>query len=225
VPPIAADGRVFANGEGSNAVAYGLRERDGKLVWTQYLTGAGLPSLGDGGLFLTSNCFYYRLSPSDGTLIWTHQECVGGGPDASEYMNKRLYILQYPAGDVVDTATGNVVGSYPTYGATPALFTLGLKELGVSQQSDTTIGCWNAKTGQLVWQFSAEFEIQAPPIVVNSVVYFVDGVANLYALNPKNGKKIWSDNVGDYGPSPMLSAGQDTLVVTNNSKVIAYRSQ
>lgn len=223
--PVAADGRIYASGEGSNAIAYSLRDRDGKLVWSKNLIGDGLPTLGEGGLFLTSGCFYYRLSPTDGTLIWEHDECAGGGPDSAAYMNGRLYVPQYRAGDVVDAATGNVVGSYPTYGATPAVFALRRRIFGVSQQGDTTLGCWNAETGELVWQFAADYEIQTSPIVVNGVAYITDSSGNLCALNAKKGKKIWSENVGDYAYAPILSAGQDTLVVIDNSKVIAYRAQ
>ncbi len=224
VAPIASKGQVFANGEGGNGIAYSLRETDGKLLWTQNLPSAGLASLGGGGLFVTSSCFYSRLSPVDGTLLWSGGQCVGGGPDASAYFKKRLYATGYDAGNIIDAADGTLVGTFPA-GGTPAMFTLGHKNFGVAQDGDSTLGCWNAATGKPVWEFTAAFEIQTAPIVVNGVVYATDALANLYALNPENGKKIWSDNVGDLGYAPILSAGQGTLVLANDTKIIAYRPQ
>lgn len=71
-------------------MAYSLRENDGRLQWIHDLMGAGLPSLGDGGLFVTSGCFYQRLSAIDGALPWTNEQCVGGGHVESAYAFGRL---------------------------------------------------------------------------------------------------------------------------------------
>jgi outer membrane protein assembly factor BamB len=118
-----------------------------------------------------------------------------------------------------------VVGTYPNWGGTPAVFSLHGSDFGVSQQNDNTIGCWNATTGELLWQFTAAGELLTPPIVVNEVIYQTDRNANLYALNPKNGRTLWSDNLGDFGDTPMISAGQSTLIVANGSRIFAYRPQ
>jgi outer membrane protein assembly factor BamB len=224
VGPIASGSRVYANGEGDNAIAYSVRESDGALLWTRNLTGAGLPLLGDGGLFLTSGCFYYRLSPLNGALLWENQQCVGGGPDPSAYLGQRLYVPAYPAGNIVETGAGKIVGTYPTYGSVAAVFPVKRKVFGISQQGDKTLGCWDASTGQLVWSFFAPFELQTPPIVVNGVVYITDASGNLFGLKAETGRQTWSDNVGDLGYAPFISAGQNMLVVANDSTVIAYRS-
>jgi outer membrane protein assembly factor BamB len=156
--------------------------------------------------------------------LWSGGQCVGGSSAASAYFKKRLYATGDEAGNIIDAVDGTLAGTFPP-GGTPAMFTLGHKNFGVAQDGDSTLGCWNAVTGKPVWEFKAASEMQTAPIVVNSVLYATDSLANLYALNLENGKQIWSDNVGDLGYAPILSAGQDALVLANDTKIIAFRPQ
>jgi outer membrane protein assembly factor BamB len=215
---------VFVNGEGNNAIAYSLREKDGKLLWQTNLIGAGLPSLGDGSLFLTSNCYYYRLSPADGSVIWAATQCAGGGPRPSAYRDEHLYVADIPAGNIVDSGNGEILAGYPSYIAPPAVFARGKKIFGLSLEDDTNLDCWDAVTGELVWQFNDETETQTPPVVVNGTIYVATNSA-LYGLNPKNGKPLWSDPIPGGIFAAGLNAGADTLVLTTGTKVIAYRPQ
>ena len=223
-PPIAADGRVFASGSGSNGLAYSLREKDGRLEWSRYIAAAGFPSLADGGLFLTSGCDYYRLSPVDGSQIWTTGQCVGGGAQVSAYSNGRLYVSGIPTGNIVDGSDGKLLGTSPPQQSEAAFFTSGGKFFGLSLNSNDVLRCWNAKTGGGAWHFTDLSDGATPPVVVNGVVYFGTAQGAVYALSEETGKPVWSDNVGS--PSaPTLSAGQGTLIAMAGGQVIAYRPQ
>lgn len=226
VPPIATGGHVFAYGEGDNAVAYSLKEKTGQVSWMQNIIGAGEPTLGVDGLFLASDCFYYRLDPSNGSIIWSDTRCEGGLSDPSADVNGRLYVSGGSSGTIVDASSGALIDSFPEWYAPPVLFTDArgkLRGLSISNEN-ADLSCWNAKTGAELWEFSSGYELESAPVVVNGVIYIGDSEGTLYALNQKNGKTVWSDTLGGQGV-PILTAGQDTLIVTWGTKVIAYRPE
>lgn len=133
----------------------------------------------------------------------------------------------FPAGNVVNATDGQIVGTFPTaFAAIWAMFVFHRSVFGVSLQNTTILGCWSARTGALAWQFADGTGVGlTTPTVVNRTVYVANSSGVLYALNPKNGKKLRSDSVGNFGGIPMLSAGQGTLVMTDDARAFAYRQQ
>ena len=54
--------------------------------------------------------------------------------------------------------------------------------------------CFNATSGEKIWEFDANGKIYSSPAVADGVVYFATNVPNgtVYALNAENGSLIWS---------------------------------
>ncbi|MDE3166992.1 MAG: PQQ-binding-like beta-propeller repeat protein, partial [Acidobacteriota bacterium] len=55
---------------------------------------------------------------------------------------------------------------------------------------------------QTNWTFTTGGDVSARAAVVNGVVYFPDWGGNLWALNARNGKVVWSHQFSDYGVGP-----------------------
>jgi outer membrane protein assembly factor BamB len=67
-----------------------------------------------------------------------------------------------------------------------------------------TVEAVSAKTGAQLWQFSlgASGPGATAPALAGAVVYAVSSAGTIYALNPPNGKKLWSLASGE----PVLSS-------------------
>ena len=58
----------------------------------------------------------------------------------------------------------------------------------------------DAETGELLWSFEAESDLNPPPLVAG-VVVFVEDVANLYALDAATGKELWRSEPSSFSVS------------------------
>jgi len=66
----------------------------------------------------------------------------------------------------------------------------------------------NAKTGALLWQYTAGNVVQSSPTVANDVAYFGSGDNNFYALNARTGALLWQHPlVVSTGSSPAVANG------------------
>ncbi|MBM3785467.1 MAG: cytochrome C oxidase Cbb3 [Acidobacteria bacterium] len=55
----------------------------------------------------------------------------------------------------------------------------------------------DARTGCRNWSFPADFGIRGG-IVAGDAVYFADGRTNVYALDPKSGRRLWRTRIGEH---------------------------
>ena len=76
--------------------------------------------------------------------------------------------------------------------------------------SNTTLYCLNAETGDLIWRYYTEDwqEIESTPAVAYGKVYFGSNNGNIYCLNAETGDFIWSYDTGTKcGSSPAILDG------------------
>ena len=62
----------------------------------------------------------------------------------------------------------------------------------------------DADTGELLWSFEVESDLNPPPLVAGGVVFvedFVEDVANLYALDAATGKELWRSEPSSFSVS------------------------
>lgn len=219
-PPIAVDGQVFTGGAGSGGTLYGVDEKTGHVNWTQSVENGddSSPAFGDGGLYVSYPCQYYKFSTS-GNSIWHYSGgCEGGGGSTATYFKKRVYINDWASGNfVLNSKTGAITGTF-SGGQMPAFFTAGKKGYGLTI-TNGKLYCFDFKTGNVAWSFSAS-GLTGMPIVVNGQPVVGSSSGSVYMLDGASGNQIWTDKVS--GGVTSLSAGEGRLVVVSGSKVTVY---
>jgi outer membrane protein assembly factor BamB len=226
-PPMAAGGRVFTVGAGSAATLYAVDEDSGTVAWSRGVAGGdgGSPTIGDGGLYVAFPCNYYKIAPGDGTPIWQYQSgCIGGGGYTPAYFKHRLYVPDDNEGGpyVLDARDGSVLGTFPSRGnVTVYTDQPSGKTRGLSLDN-SLLTCWNARTGESLWTFS-KANLWGTPVVVSGSVFAWSESGDVYALDETSGQVVWSDDLG--WPVDDVVAGENTLIATADTHVIAYRPQ
>jgi outer membrane protein assembly factor BamB len=223
-PPLAAGGRVFTVGAGSAGTLYAVDEKTGTLAWSRDVAAdGGSPTIGDGGVYVAFPCNYYKFAPADGTPIWHYESgCIGGGGYIPALFKHRLYVPDPNEGGpyILDAQDGSVMGTFPSNGNV-TIFTgqSSGKPQGLSM-FNSVLTCWNARTGASEWTFS-KANLWGTPIVVGGSVFTWSESGSLYALDEKTGQAVWSDDLG--WAVNEVAAGENTLIATANSNVVAYR--
>jgi polyvinyl alcohol dehydrogenase (cytochrome) len=69
--------------------------------------------------------------------------------------------------------------------------------------TDTTISATNVQTLKPKWTFTTGGDVSARAAIVSGIAYFPDWGGNIWAVDVKTGKSIWSHQLSDYG----LTAG------------------
>jgi outer membrane protein assembly factor BamB len=222
-PPIAVDGQVFTGGAGEGGTVYGVDEKTGHVNWTQEVENGddSSPAFGDGGLYVSYPCQYYKFSTT-GQPVWHYSGgCEGGGGSTPSYFKKRVYINDWASGNfVLDSKSGDITGTY-SGGPMPAFYTVAKKGYGLTI-TNNKLYCFDVKTGNVAWSFSAS-GLTGMPIVINGQPVVGSSSGSVYMLDGTTGTQIWKDNVG--GGVTSLSAGEGKLVVASGSKVTVYAPQ
>jgi len=93
----------------------------------------------------------------------------------------------------------------------------------VGTDAGTLLGL-RADNGRERWRFAAKAEIRSSPIVVDDVIYIGSYDENLYAVDLKTGKALWSTDRGAIVGSPVYADG--TIYVSLNSgELLALRRE
>ncbi len=222
-PPIALKGQVFTGGAGEGGTLYGVDEKTGHVNWTQSVENGddSSPAYGNGGLYVSYPCQYYKFSPS-GHPDWHYSGgCEGGGGSTPTYFKGHVYINDWASGNfVLDSKTGDITGTF-SGGQMPAFFKSGKNGYGLTI-TNGKLYCFNAKTGNVAWSFSAN-GLTGNAIVVNGQPVVGTSSGSVYMLDGATGTQIWTDTVS--GGVTSLAAGEGSLVVVSGSVVTVYAPQ
>jgi outer membrane protein assembly factor BamB len=84
---------------------------------------------------------------------------------------------------------------------------------------NASVLCFDAVTGQLIWNYVTGGPVSSSPAVANGQVFIGSGDANVYCLNLSNGTKIWNYTTnGPVDESPAIDNGR-ALVENNDGNV------
>lgn len=195
----------------SNGTVYGLRARDGAILW-HYATGIVDSSLGsDTSLAVLNNVVYFAvrgrvfaLQANSGTPLW-HQDVL---PASTHVFGSTTYTFALDENVLFVRLANNG-------GDTSVLFAL------------------NAGTGSILWHYN--MNVQYLMVASNGIVYVGSSDVNgdnqtLRALRSADGKELWSYNTGQRyitAPVTIVVAGDVLYLqgniydepVTNNTRI------
>jgi outer membrane protein assembly factor BamB len=190
----------------SDRVAYKLDGQTGKAIWqhqlspqSQTYTGISGVDVVDGSVYVVIGRDIYALNANDGKERWHVQ-------NTNEYQNAiithdRIYLHERSANgfsfSARNTKDGSLLWRNTTFlsRVSQAFYLLhGMLYIVMNNNSD--LYCLDTTSGVMRWHFKAppRPSAQYPPVVENGIVYY--GVRNnFYALNEKNGQKLWEQQV------------------------------
>ena len=230
-PISAANGQIFAVGEGTGADLFAVDETTGALQWDFPLFSEGsITTIADGALYEADHCRYYKIDPATGQTIW--KKTGGGGglePPVPVYFNGNVLFADDCnrwSGLVLDASGGKPLSKFNTANPfTPTVFQNSKGNYqGVEMYNEGgVLHSWDIGNKKVLWTFNSDFGLVAEPLVINGLVYTADQQGNIFALD-ENGKQIWTVKVPvdtTEGGNASLTAGQGTLVFVSGSVVTA----
>lgn len=236
--PTALQGQVYATGAGDGETTFSVNELTGAINWQKSLDFGSLnssPALdGAGGLYLTYACNYFKLDATSGKQIWNqNRECTGGGGNTPVYYNEQVFVRDPSLGSVVlDALSGRILASLSATVA-PAFWTGAGGERYEYTVVNEQIYCVDTASNNVVWSFPGDGKIASAPLVIDDYVAVGSNLGNLYLLDARKGKLLWSDNVGapivqhDNAGWPLsgLGGGDNVLLVPATNQLSAYAQQ
>ena len=243
--PVIADGKVIVN-DWEAGHYYCLDEETGELLWTftEEQTGQwgvgyaqGVPAYEDGKFYLTTWIYIggnvYCIDADTGAEIW-HQTTPLDACGSPTVADGTVYVTNYDfysygAIYAMDAGNGDILWNYTIQrtDSTPAVAYGNVYVTGGSKgYSDRQTYCFNATTGDLVWETNTSDEIGAwtcsVAVADGKVFVGTEGgwfdYAGTYALDAATGDVIWSYPEG--GSSPAVADG--TVFTIGGGKVYAF---
>jgi outer membrane protein assembly factor BamB len=237
-PPTPQSGLLYLAGAGEGGTLYAVNESNGSVQWTQSVENGdnSSPTLGENGVYVTYPCQYYKFAPATGQIIWHDSgDCEGGGGKTSVWYQSQLFVRDPPGEgeSILNAKTGAKTGTFQSQPA-PSFFALNKTTYGVGLASGS-LNAFDASSGTNLWSFTGDGNLTTAPLVIGKYVVEGSGSGNLYVLNSKNGKTVWSGNAGAGIPGPDeqnvsqpltgLGAANGILVVPAGSQISAYMPQ
>ena len=216
--PTASDGVLYITGSQGQQVLYAVSEVDGSVLWTALPVGAFYDevsvTVGPSGLYFRYGCAKQDAYTFGGASIWGFQggSCNGSVVTAPLHAG-RLYVRQSPTPAVVDTATGQTVGTFAA-DRLPAFDSANGYYL-----SSGTLSAVSA-SGTHLWDFTGDGALVSAPVVAGGLV-FVASNQHVYAVDSVTGVSVWSVAGLDF-LAPGESAGTPLtgLAVVGNTLVV-----
>ena len=229
-PPTAANGTVYTS-VGSGATLFALRESDLAERWT-LRAGSGdwsSPAVTAHGVYVSYACqLAFDFSPRDGTMLWNHSSSCGGGGGATPVVaDGHVFVRDQPIGNIILSASAGLPEGTFDSRVTWASYGLPAVANGVAyvSESDYSLSATGGSgLGVTKWTFTGDGTLDGSPIVAGGVVYEGSVNGNLYALDAATGAMLWSTNVGFSLQPGSLTAANGTLIVANDTHVVAYRT-
>jgi outer membrane protein assembly factor BamB len=252
--PAVADGMVvqgdwdghFITGGDVAGHYFAFNESTGQQLWQLNITGyaQGTPAYVDGKFFVTNWTYNGNVqgsvlcvNPANGSIIWEADLPTNacGSPTVA---NGTIYVATYNfygSGDLIalNESTGSMIfdKSVESSDATPAVAYGNVYVDGgcYGYSYSQNIYCFNATTGDLVWQTPnsmglgswtcsvavADGKVYAGYTRSGAMDFDYNGI---YCLDAFNGSVIWSDPNG--GSSPAIA--NNTMITINDKNVYAY---
>jgi outer membrane protein assembly factor BamB len=235
--PTYRDGLLYVdgNGPGGGGTLWAIT-RDGDTAWSQhnpYGADESSPAVGANRVFVSfAGPQIYAFDKTTGDLAWHYDSGFSGGGGRTPVLHDgRLYVRDRGVAYVLDAVTGNLIDTFSDVGPAPAFNDdKGFRVVDRGRR----VEAFDASTGLLRWFVGDPYRglggaFTSAPLVLNDEVVVGSVEGNVYGIK---GKVNWQDAVGQpiYGPNEQdttqlltgLAAGQGTLIVPANTKVVAY---
>jgi outer membrane protein assembly factor BamB len=237
-PPTVFGGDVYVPGGGSGGTMYAVNGTDGTVLWTAPIPGGAgdqsAPVVTDDSVYLSQACSQaYRWDRATGALVWYHRtSCAGAGGATAVLYQGELFVRNNGSDVVLDAATGDQKRSFSS-GPAPTF----AGRTGFFPQADWVdrpgpISAVDLDSGNTQWTQNADGKLVTAPIFVGGHVFAGSTAGLLVAMDPSDGRVVWSSNVGApiYGPDehnvsgPLqgLSSGDGLIFVPATSTLVAY---
>ncbi len=230
----ARNGMVYTAGAGTGGTLYGVKERNGQVVWTAEVENgdSSAPAVTDNGVYVSYACPQtYRFDPKTGQQIWHYSgQCEGGGGDSAAVYNGLVFVrdlYDFPTdGIALSVANGSLLG-----GANSAYSPAFADGYAVLTESGSLTAV-KVNNGKVRWTVNASGEnFSCAPLIVNDVVYVGTSIGNLEAYSGETGKQLYSTNLAqpilcnEYFEDPLagMSAGEGLLVVPAGNTLVALQ--
>jgi len=231
-PPTAEGGFVYVGGAGDGGTVYAVDEKNGAVVWTENVENGdnSSPAVAEDGVFVSYACpQVYDFAPKNGDLLWHYSgPCEGGGGKTPVFLDGKLYVrdpLSSPTGYIFESKSGALLGRFSA-GPAPAI----TNERGFFLNDGTLQGI-DLSTLDVLWSFAGDGGLVTAPIVVGPVVFIGSSNGNLYAVEGRTGKQVWSvsgspingpDEQNVSQPLTGLAAADRWLIVPAGTALSAY---
>ncbi|MFW9845635.1 MAG: PQQ-binding-like beta-propeller repeat protein [Candidatus Thorarchaeota archaeon] len=160
-------GRLYVSGGFGSRQFYCFDAKTGKTIWTIDLDDDGPSScvIEDGiVVFNTESCTLFACNAENGQMLWS-------------------WWLGDPLTSAPAISNGRVFTTYPANGQGPAGHSRGKKHPDASH----VMGCFDLRTGKILWQKWIDGDAISAPVVLEPVVYITTFSGTLYTFNTKDG--------------------------------------
>jgi outer membrane protein assembly factor BamB len=231
-PPVATGGTVYVNADG---VIAALRESDGAVLWTAKASAdSSSDATVDGErVYYSGGCDQvHAVARGDGHELWQHVgSCSGSaGSVPMSVFESRLYVPV--TADVLDASSGAGVGKYPAAYQVGPVFARGMGLF----LTGNTFSAVDVASGKMRWRRRVAHdpnsffgELTLTPVAVGHSVYGVTNRGVAYALDMRNGARIWHAKVpflngvsSEYSGNLEIAPG--LLLVPAGRKLTAFES-
>lgn len=223
-------GIAYVNVAGVASTVMAIDVASGSLLWKSYLRAGSsslLPTVDDGGVYVTYTRHVYRLDPRSGALQW-HRAGPGSGGSStwSVLYDGRLYVLDRGSandGLILDSQSGRTLGTFRAGFRVPPIDPTHLYIVEGSE-----IRAVDLQGGGTAWLVSAPDRITSAPIVVDDTVFYMTQKgSSLRALRASDGIEIWQTPLGppvaDNTPEDVMAAGHGLLAVPAGNTLSVFR--
>jgi outer membrane protein assembly factor BamB len=233
--PTYRDGLLYVDGDGpGGGGSLHAVTRDGDIAWSQhnpYGADESSPAVGKDRVFVSySGPQIYAFDKTTGDPAWHYDSGFHGGGGRTPVLHEgRLYARDNGVAYVFDVTDGSLIDTFDV-GPAPAF----AGDRGYRVVEGRRVESWDLNTGFTRWFVGDPYRgvggaFTSAPLVLNDEVIQGSVEGNVYGIK---GKVNWQDAVGQpiYGPNEQdstqlltgLAAGQGTLVVPANTKLVAY---
>ena len=156
------------------------------------------PAIADGKVFfagnLTNNHSLFCVNISTHNILWRFNTTDNTQVKSSPAIwNDTVFFASTDMLYAVNASTGTELwnNSFSCGMSSPAL---AYGNVFIGSNPNGNLSCFNASTGDNVWNFTANGKIDSSPLIANNTVYFGTNIASgtVYALNVTDGSLRWS---------------------------------
>jgi outer membrane protein assembly factor BamB len=231
--PAVVSGAVYM--ASANGCLYAVDARTGKELWTHRPSGSG-PSWGEGSPSVWDGKVYFAdeykiplgLDLKTGTKKWrpvpevaaTTTAAIAKGLVFFGSRDGMFYAYDAKTGQErwrFDTKTKGWLSSAPAVGEDAVYF----------GDDNGVVHALAIAGGQEKWNLKTDAPVTSPATIVNGVLYFVNRVARLYAVDAAGGTTKWTYQLGIgprwWGPSTEVIVSGGALYVAAGNQYVAIR--
>ncbi len=229
--PVVTQNKVIITNWGGT---FCLNEK-GELLWRNIeVNGVFSPTIGyDKVLVGGKDGYLYSLNITNGEILWktqiTSNPGLSGVASPAKIVNDRIYLgsFDFNGGTgylyCLREDDGQILWKNTTlssvYFSSPAILedkvfvgTMGLYNSSNLQWNPPYgLFCFNAKSGELLWNYSVDGSVGSSPTIVDEKVLFTSKDGYLYCLDTIDGDLEWRKNIGNSVSSPAF--WQDKIFV------------